>query len=96
MTVRAETFQSSFLVSILTWPPPGLWEELASEPILDVFRRFGEGDTPTTTLFIGTEEHHGHSQVISVISLSPFFTWPGVLGEVENEVKGGREEAGTE
>ena len=30
-----------------------------------------------------------------VIYLSPFFTWLG-LGLVENEVKGGREEAGTE
>ena len=55
LTVLAPTFQSSFLFSILTWPPPGRCAELAREPILDeVFRRLGDGDMPTTILFIGT------------------------------------------
>ena len=69
---------------------------MASEPILDVFLRFGEGDTPTTTLFMGTEGHYRVRVNHHLISLSPFFTWLGVVGLVENEVKGGREVAGTE
>ena len=59
LTVLAVTFQSSLLFSIFTCPPPGWWAAFAREPILEeVFLRFGEGDTPTTTLFIGTEAGH--------------------------------------
>ena len=44
----------------MTWPPPGLWLELASEPILGwTPHRLGEGAVPTTIRFIGTGEERG-------------------------------------
>ena len=48
----------------LTWPPPGLWLALASEPILGwTPHRLGEGAVPTTIRFIGTGEEGGGRRI---------------------------------
>lgn len=53
--IRDETLNSSFLVSILIWPPPGLCDVLLNDPIFDrTSRIFGGGALPTWILFIDT------------------------------------------
>lgn len=51
-------FHSSFLFSIFTCPPPGLWLVFCSDPTFDrTTLRFGDGADPTCTLFIGNPIH---------------------------------------
>jgi len=50
-------FHSSFLDSILTPPPFGLYVAFWREPIFDVaLVTFGDGAVPTTILFIGSSK----------------------------------------
>ena len=62
-----------------------------------MLRRFGEGETPTTTLFIGTEQKMFASKLSKSTSGSiPLLVDPGVEGVQEKGAKAGRIVAGTD